>query len=346
MKNVKFLKEPGYLYDLFFLFVLRFNKDFCLTNMINYGQSSQDTEYFNRVLLDYDDISDELLPFFSLKDNGKCFMTELYYEPYTEEFTAAYNLAMVQTALMNHEQVISNLIRFFFVNVDNKTLEECKGSIAVVGRLIKESSYSDALKSSLYAFFIEPLPVIQKLSYELMTKEFQLAQQYEKNFRKITELQQQLDMEEVSAKWKLCKDQSCVLDSFDDIYISICLINKNCLKSLLLPKEVILLLGTDYMASLDYCISQSKPPELDVFGNALAEKNRIEILDLILRNEEITIKDIEQTLGFTGTNAYYHLSLMIKANMIKTRNQGRTVLYSINKRYFDVVRGILSKYSD
>ena len=105
MKNVKFLKEPGYLYDLFFLFVLRFNKDFCLTNMINYGQSSQDTEYFNRVLLDYDDISDELLPFFSLKDNGKCFMTELYYEPYTEEFTAAYNLAMVQTALMNHERL-------------------------------------------------------------------------------------------------------------------------------------------------------------------------------------------------------------------------------------------------
>ena len=107
-----------------------------------------------------------------------------------------------------------------------------------------------------------------------------------------------------------------------------------------------MILGTDYISSLEYCISQSRLPELDVFGNALAEKNRVEILDLIWRKEEITIKDIEQELGFTGTNAYYHLSLMIKAGMLRTRNQRRTVLYSINKRYFDVVRDMLSKYSN
>lgn len=50
-------------------------------------------------------------------------------------------------------------------------------------------------------------------------------------------------------------------------------------------------------------------------------------------------------LSLSGTNAYYHLSLMLRANVIKARNQGRTVLYSINKQHFDVVCDILSKYS-
>ena len=83
---------------------------------------------------------------------------------------------------------------------------------------------------------------------------------------------------------------------------------------------------------------------MDVFGNAIAEKNRVEILDLILRKKEITIKDVEQEMKLTGTNAYYHLSLMIKANMLKTRNQGRTVLYSLNHRCFAVVQDMLNKY--
>lgn len=345
MKNIKFIKEPGYLYDLFFLFILHFNREYCLTNMINYNQSAEDTDYFNRILLDFEAIPNELLPFFYLKENGKSFMADVYYEPYKEEFTTTYNLSTVQAALTNHEDVISRLIKFYFTDVNDQTLAECKSSIASIGRLIKESNYSDTVKSSLYAFFIDPVPVIQKLSYELMAKEFQLAQQYEKGFRKLIELQHQFDVEAVSEKLKLCKNESCRLEGFDDIYVTFCLIHKNCIKECFLNNKVIVILGSDYLNHFEYIVSQNRLPELDTFGNALAEKNRLEILDLIWRKEEITIKDIEQELGFTGTNAYYHLSLMIKASMLRTRNQGRTVLYSINKRYFDVVRDMLSKYS-
>ena len=122
--------------------------------------------------------------------------------------------------------------------------------------------------------------------------------------------------------------------------------HKFCLRSLFNSSTIILIFGIDYISSLNYFISQNETPELDAFGNALAEKNRVEILELLRRKGEITIRDIEQELGFTGTNAYYHLSLMIRANMVKTRNQGRTVLYSINKRYFDAIRGMLSKYAE
>lgn len=345
MKDIKFIKEPGYIYDLFFLFILNFNIDYCLTNFINYNKPNEDTEYFNKILLDFDAIPDDLLPFFYIKEDCTCFMTQYYFEPYSDVFATAYNLNTVQTAISDYEQVAENVLKFYFMDIDGKALVECKKSIIAVGKLIKESKYNDTVKSSLYAFFIDPRPIIQKLSYELMSKEFQLSKQYEKNYKKIIELQHQVDIELISDKLKMDKNQKSDIEPFNEVYISFCFINKNCLKAHFFDKKTMLSLGVDYLSCLEYIISKNQPPEIDIIGNALSEKNRIDILDLMLRKDEITIKDIEQELSFTGTNAYYHLSLMIKANMIKTRNQGRTVLYSINKQCFDVICDILSKYS-
>ncbi len=345
MKNVKFITEPGYVYDLLFLFVLHFNKDYFLTNMINYDQSAEDTDYLNRVYMEHESIPEELLPFFYIKDGAKCFMTVNYFDPFEPLFTTTFSLASIQDALRDYDEVVSRLLRFYFRGTDEKTLDGNKTSITDISRLIKESGYSDRVKSSLYGFFIDPIPTIQKLSYELMAKDVLLSQQYEKNFRKLSDLQQQFDIDEIVENLKKCDGSRCNLDSFDTVHATFCLVNKSCIKEYVSKNQFLFMLGIDYSVTFDFLISQSSAPELDTFGNALAEKNRVEILELIRRKGEITIRDIEQELGFTGTNAYYHLSLMIKANMVNTRNQGRTVLYSINKRYFDAVRGILSKYT-
>lgn len=346
MRNLKFSKEPGYIYDLLFLFTYKFYKDYCLTNFINYNKSAEDTAYFNNVLSDFEPIPDDLLPFFYIMENGECFITKFYYVPYKEDFTTTYNLAKVQTAITDYDQVISNLIRFYFMDIDSKSLSECKSSLVSIGRLIKESKYNDTVKSSLFAFFIDPVPTIQKLAYELMSKEFQLSQQYEKNYQKISEVQNQIDIEDLSKKLKCCKNTQVNLYGFDDIYISICIFNKNCIRSFYYDDKAVLLLGIDYGDTLEFILTQNRLPELDEFGNAIAEKNRVEILEFMFCKGEITIKDVEQELCFTGTNAYYHLSLMLRANLIKTRNQGRTVLYSVNNQYFDVVCDMLSKYSN
>jgi len=214
-----------------------------------------------------------------------------------------------------------------------------------VGKLIKDSHYNVEIKSSLYSFFIEPIPVIQKLSYELIAKDFLLSHHYERNCRKIAELQHFIDIKVLSNNLQQRKIQKDNIDTFDDIYISFCIFDKNLIKSHFYDCKAVLLLGTDYFEYLNYKINENKLPELDIFGNAISEKNRLDILNLINQKDEITIRDIEHELGFTGTNSYYHLSLMIKANIINTRNQGRTVFYSINKHYFDIVCDILGNYS-
>ena len=61
MNNIKFVRQPGFVFDLFFLFTLHFNKEYCLTNFINYSKSSDVSSYFNLVLNDFPPFSDELL---------------------------------------------------------------------------------------------------------------------------------------------------------------------------------------------------------------------------------------------------------------------------------------------
>lgn len=345
MRNIKFLKEPGYTYDLFSLFAIYFNKETWLDRMINKNKAEEDKEYFNKVLDDYLPISDELLLFFYWNEGNRIFMTERYFDPYVEDVIAGkYNLSVVLTALSDYDQVIDNVIRFYFRDIAEEELAEYRNSLPALNRLIKESKYKSEVKSALYAFFIEPVPVIQKLIYELMAKEVLLAQQYQKGYDKILEVQETFNCDGFADA--LLKMKNPVnLDGFDEVYFSFCLFNKNTLFSKFFNRRILFTLGIDYIDMLEFLIGYSELPELDVFGNAVSEKNRVEILNLMLEREEITIKDIEHVLGFTGTNAYYHLMLMIKAGMLKTRNQGRTVLYRIDKNYFISLVNMIKKYT-
>ena len=346
MRNIKFLKEPGYIFDLFFLFVLNFNKEYCLSNYINYEKSSEDTNYFKNLLNDFPPISDELILFFHLMDNKKCFIITYYFDPYHKDFVSGkYNISVVQEALNDYEQVTENLIKFYFKDIDDETLQKCKTSLPLISQLIKNSAYNSDIKSALYSFFIEPAPILRRLSYELMEKDFNLNHKYNNN-PKYAELQETFDFEFVAESLGNTKHSTTNFNEYKTIYTSFCVFDKNVLKVILLDTStIVLLLGTDYKDIVTFLSTQQKLPDLESFGNAISETNRINVLNYILSMEEITIKDLEQEFGFTGTNAYYHLSLMIKAGLLKTRNRGRTVLYSINKDYFQRLCEALSKYS-
>ena len=74
-----------------------------------------------------------------------------------------------------------------------------------------------------------------------------------------------------------------------------------------------------------------------MFGEIFSEQNRIDILRFMCERKEISSKDLERHLNFTGSTVYYHLTMMLKENMITARNQGRLVLYSINQKYFEMI---------
>ena len=75
MKQIRFIREPGYMYDLMFLFSFYFNRDFFLTRYINYNKASEDTAYYMKLLDEFGSFTDNLLLFFFKGWKGS-----IYYE--------------------------------------------------------------------------------------------------------------------------------------------------------------------------------------------------------------------------------------------------------------------------
>ena len=319
MKKILSITEPGYLYDLFYIFVFHFNTDYCFAHFIDNSREAEEKEYFLKMEEEFGPIPEELRLFFQVGDDRKVsFITRFCYDPHIGELRESYNFSTVQNDLSDHQRVAAALLKYYFTDLTEKEVEQCLHSVTHVGRLIRNSSYSGELKSSLYAFFLEPSYMTQKLSYELIKKEVQLAQWREKNMSKILHLEHQVDFQKLSAEFKQYKVETIDIDRFQIMHLSPCVLMKNCVKMHFYGNEMLLLLGVDYVGFWNYLISQNLAPKISVFGNAIAEDNRIGMLDLMLEKGEVTIKDLERKLDLTGTNAYYHLSLMIKANMIKS----------------------------
>lgn len=347
MKQLKFIREPGYIYDLIFIFVYHFNKNYCLSNYVNYDKQNEDIDFFNASMYEFSKIiSDKMRIFFHIKEHGKCFFSESYFKPYENKFSSEYSYMYLQNLLLNNGEVIKKIYSYYFPEGDQNSVVGENIEIIDISNLIDESSYDENIKINLYSFFINPEPILQKLRNELSAINVLLTKYYEKNYQMIIDFQNDISYDKLEANFDKVNTQKYTLSSYEKIYFSVCLLSKNCIKSHFIENEAIVLLGYDYEDAITYYISKESNISLDEVANVLSEKNRIDILDIILKKEEISIRDLENELNISGTNAYYHITMMLKANMLKSRNQGKTVLYSLNKKQFGSIIKHLKKYSN
>ncbi len=68
---------------------------------------------------------------------------------------------------------------------------------------------------------------------------------------------------------------------------------------------------------------------LPVF-KALSDETRLRILAL-LRDGEVCVCDMAETLGMTQPNISFHLSMLKEAGLIKDRKHGRWIHYSLDE---------------
>ncbi|MBQ8393888.1 MAG: winged helix-turn-helix transcriptional regulator [Clostridia bacterium] len=335
MNNIKIEKSYGVLYDINLIFILRFNKKFFFKEFINPAKADEDTELYNKLYEEYSNISPLLLPFFYIKDkNNRCLFSNLRSECINDTDAKKDNVfEVLYSKLTDTEGMKSRVLNHYFPDA---VCNEKDGTfIELADGLIKNSNFDDSLKTALYSFFINSKSIITLFINEIKAVQTSISEKWEGNKDELLSFVDRLDFNTLA--------NMCNIDiSAENITVSPCLLAKNsCITASLGDDGYVFIIGLNYADFIEDDLSYVK---LEEFGNAVSEKNRIAILNVILENEEVTIKDIEQRLKLTGTNSYYHLSLMLKANMIKARNVGKTVYYSINKMYFSALSRILEKY--
>jgi ArsR family transcriptional regulator len=70
------------------------------------------------------------------------------------------------------------------------------------------------------------------------------------------------------------------------------------------------------------------------FFKALANEERIEIVKLLKKNEEMFAQDIERRFYLEQSTTSHHLNMLKRAGITKARKEGRKVYYSIDYESF------------
>jgi ArsR family transcriptional regulator, arsenate/arsenite/antimonite-responsive transcriptional repressor len=77
--------------------------------------------------------------------------------------------------------------------------------------------------------------------------------------------------------------------------------------------------------------------------HALSEPLRIKILDL-LRSQELCVCDLCEALEVTQSKLSFHLKVLKGAELVRSRQEGRWIYYSLNVPQFAILEQYLSEY--
>ena len=341
MQKIKLLKGPGYVFDLLFIFFLNFNKKHCLENFVN---NETDVEHYEKISKEFGIISDDLFVFFHALENKRCFMTYNYFHKYEQNFTSVYDVSCITEKLSERDTLVKAVIQYYFSELSEQELDECFHNRLKLTRRIKDADYSDSVKIKLYEFFAEPEIYIQKLQHELLKKDVLLTCYYEKNYFQVIDIYNNLTFEKLQEQLYGINDISFLEEEEQTLFLSFCLLNRICLNFVSADEGVVYMLGSTYLDSIEYIKKNELNVKLSDFCLALSDENRMQILNFVYENGEVSCKEIERKFGFSPSTAYHHLTSMMRCGVFKTRNIKKTIYYSINDKYFGTIIKLFAKY--
>jgi ArsR family transcriptional regulator, arsenate/arsenite/antimonite-responsive transcriptional repressor len=83
---------------------------------------------------------------------------------------------------------------------------------------------------------------------------------------------------------------------------------------------------------------------IDIGFHALSEPLRIKVLEL-LRQQELCVCDLCNALGVSQSKLSFHLKTLKEAGLVRARQEGRWIYYSLNVSQFTVLEEYLAQFS-
>ena len=348
MRDIKILRNPGYIYDLFYVYSLYYNYAYHQEKDMLDKNRDVSLKHIDKIRYTFPMKHLDLDLFFRINEKGVEFMSTYYFAKCIDDFSTEYSFNYVIRKLANTNELVKNLFEFYFPDFVCPGIEYLQSEQMNVARLVEKSDYDSDMKVRLYSFIIDPQRFINNLMHELMASEAVLNQYYESNAHRILEMYDMLDPEYVEQNFEGGVIDKSIFNTDQNLYATFCLLSNCCLRYINNQNILLFVLGVDFKEYLKELNDLDQQGDLDLCGfcRALGDEGRMDIINLLIEKGEVTSKDLERTLKFSGSTAYYHLSLMIKFGVVKTRHDGRLIYYSLNKDKFRVAAGELYRYAE
>jgi DNA-binding transcriptional ArsR family regulator len=322
--EVKFYRNPGLFYDLYHILMMKLNRRAkWLERVANAGYEQKDTEYIDACLKEFAEPNPELAIFFFIKNRRTdCYFLDIYREVLAEQ-QEDMKLADFTSYLDDTERIRREVCAFYL----GKTVDY-QNILEVSQTIYQSETIKEAMKFQLLHFFADPTFFTEMLKECLSAYIEKLEAIYSKKEDDLKKSEQAFQMTTLMEGFKSMTGRSAVKEDGEALKISILAVSKNIVFKAAETNWFIL--GYDHQITLRNELDTKI--DIEKFGNAMGDQNRIRIIEYLLKEGELSGGDLAKRLGIALNTASYHLDIMQDAHMLCSRNLGKATYYWLNIR--------------
>ncbi len=332
--SMKFEQAPGVFADVLLSLSMHYNQDNeeSMLLFVNPKRRAADLRYYRESLLSFEQPAPEMIPLFALSGDRSYALSVLL-----KNLCDAGNLSVdgVSAILPDANAMALDVLRFYLPRT-GKTLP----TPAELSASLVKLDTDDAVKYHLLSMCIDPQRYYDLLLHTLSRRTKEIKPLFTTGKTELRRVRD--DVDEVLLKEFLAEQWGASEKTLNALTLSITLFARNTL-TLLDGPHPLLLIGSDYESRMKTLTGEIKP-DIVLMGKALSEEKRVTILRMLLNEGEITSLKLQRRLKLSMTATHYHLELLQQAGMLLTRNEGRTIYYSLNRSYFEHAPALLEEF--
>ncbi len=335
--SMKYVAGPAVCSDMLFSYLLYFNLNDTegLEHFINPKRRAADVKFFRDTMAKFDIPDEALSPFFTIYNtssfafggifNALCLKQDCSFE-------------QIGNYLPDAQTMISEVLRFYLPDMPHES-----PSLATLNEAIAALETTPLVKFHLLSMAVDPAPYYTLLTESLARRYAQMEAYYRSHTAAVERVSKALD--EAALRTFMAARYGVSEEALgEELAYSVLLLGRNAVR--FVPGEdPLVLIGTDYTARMEQLMAEAVQPDIVKVGKALSEEKRVMVLQLLLHQKEITAQQLLRELELSMTATHYHLELLLQAGMLLTRNEGRTIYYSLNRRFFDTAPTIFERFS-
>ena len=323
MMKYHYYREPGMFFDLFRVFVMKLNFRPMWMNLVaNLGYENEDIQHIVKYLKRFKDPKKELIIFFYLRDrNDNSYFSKIFVHIF-EFYQEKMDLNSFLQYMEDEKRVCRELCQFY-LDEDSDWQDLNRVSKAIEA---DEKIQNQEVKFHLLSFFIRPQYYLELLQ-EWFVNYYEVVKQiYEEEAERIQKTLDELDFELIQEG--ILSRSGKTIDMQSSLKLSLLLVNKNVVTGF--EEYNWHILGCDYMRTLRNEINIQVAAA--VFGDAVGDRHRVKIMEIILEEGEVSSSELARRLGMAMNSIYYHLDVLQKANLLCCHIQHKAAYYWLNTR--------------
>lgn len=324
--EVEFSSKFSLLYDTCQAIIVKTNPEGkWIDAYMSKENEKKDMGYIKNMISKIPGVDERVYLFSNLEVKKTSFLLDCYLG-YLRETDGDCSVIDFCDYLGDHEKIREMLSQYYF-GVESITVKE-------ISQFCYKSELSSRLKSLIYEFLLFEDYFMGAVDKEVRYVSRAMQKIYDERAEEIEEAQKNFNMETFKQEIEELNMGDQWDEDVEKVYVSFSLWNPYVVFREKAYGDVWWILGTKYEKALP--VINEEKIDLAVFGNALGDDVRQKILKAIIRNGELTVGEITKNIEGTPTTTLYHLDVLKKANIIKSRSSGRKVYCWLNEGELDL----------